>query len=141
MLSKAYQSGNSERIDYTERYIRALLNRATNVEAIKEHIRRISQPLGNIEPDMAAVLTRSAEFVKGVSFILLYLLVAKGTQKPLRCISAGCGLLLAKTNAPQRAVPTALLSFLTPPTPHTFFRLQCGRRITHAPALWAPPLT
>ena len=62
------------------------------------------------------------------SFILLYLLVAKGTQKPLRCISAGCGELVSKTNAPQRAAHKGLLCFLTPPTPHTFLRLQCGRR-------------
>ena len=46
---------------------------------------------------LATTATRQAVGIY-LSFNLLYLLVAKGTQKPLRCISAGCGELVSKTN-------------------------------------------
>ena len=64
-----------------------------------------------------------------LGFCILYLLVAKGTQNHCDAFRRGAVVSLAKTNAPQRAVPTALLCFLTPPTPHAYFRLQCCRRI------------
>ena len=63
--------------------------------------------------------------------IVLYILVAKGTQNHCDAFRRCVVLSRAKTNAPQRAVPSrALLCFLTPTTPHASFRLQCGRSIS-----------
>ena len=67
MLIKAYQSGNNERIEDTERFVRALLNRSTNVDALKEVIKRYGTPTKTSDVEQAEIFKRTADFIKNVA--------------------------------------------------------------------------
>jgi hypothetical protein len=69
-----------------------------------------------------------AEAVGIYRSLFLYLLVAKGTQKPLRCISAGCGLLVSKTNDHKGRPHSGVFVSSRPqhPTPSSAYNAVAG---------------
>lgn len=65
MLDNAYRSGDARRIDYNERFVRALLNRAVNVDGLKRLIQ--NQTGESSDPEHNAILQRRYAFIREVA--------------------------------------------------------------------------
>lgn len=65
MLDNAYRSGDAQRIDYNERFVRALLNRAVNVDGLKRLIQ--NQTGESSDPEHNAILQRRYAFIREVA--------------------------------------------------------------------------
>ncbi len=65
MLDNAYRSGDARRIDYNERFVRALLNRAINVDGLKRLIRNQTGEIS--DPEHNAILQRRYAFIREVA--------------------------------------------------------------------------
>lgn len=65
MLDNAYRSGDARRVDYNERFVRALLNRAVNIDGLKRLIQ--NQTGESSDPELNAILQRRYAFIREVA--------------------------------------------------------------------------